>query len=642
MGSSVRIPIGTSDPADLSKGLPLFPGLGTARAGIAASSRSYKLFEVPILIVCTRLNIAVYAGYGFGIVGPAIAFLSKNVEVVRNNNQTTGQGELTVTFNDGLRMDAGSFVGAYVNAGVSGNLQIYLPRPWWKVWAWSWRTAFNFEEDFRIDLLALMFKLINYLLAQRPNGSTFTEDKDNKLAETKLDVKGYGMAGSSTGVTKDLTATPAVTAPLNLATYVPKLREINLLLAKIGGEVSFGPTAHLQYPVTFNFVGFRVRGGVLGADEADYTTNVQYRNGNQVTASGNRPFNLQQNPARFTSLVKYDTTVKLAISINARVKVAKFFSLGVNTPSLDLTNLLFRIPERNRTVEVPNSVTTQVGGGCVLIPNMTLGFRGPAGPEIRTGEVGRGTVTLPGFVSSSATVVSLEIQPDVANFPKSLSIPPRERSVEFPVIFTNGCMLTGNRDNPTETAPPSAITPFQNYRVRAWLPNPPEQTCSDFQAESPLSITNRFLRCWVFRGFNRGISPYWDEFASAKLQADVDDPRAPGGSSRTSAVLWFPYVNEQQQPVPVTFTLLDENRDPYSRSDVELFVGVESKLLAPSCTFNVILLREDQVATAPASFSLQWKSKGRVTGYTNRFYLLINAGCQYGQAEFWLDVENWS
>ena len=112
MGSSVRIPIGTSDPADLSKGLPLFPGLGTARAGIAASSRSYKLFEVPILIVCTRLNIAVYAGYGFGIVGPAIAFLSRNVEVVRNNNQTTGQGELTVTFNDGLRMDAGSFVGA--------------------------------------------------------------------------------------------------------------------------------------------------------------------------------------------------------------------------------------------------------------------------------------------------------------------------------------------------------------------------------------------------------------------------------------------------------------------------------------------------------------------------------------------------
>ena len=42
---------------------------------------------------------------------------------------------------------------------------------------------------------------------------------------------------------------------------------------------------------------------------------------------------------------------------------------------------------------------------------------------------------------------------------------------------------------------------------------------------------------------------------------------------------------------PVTFTLLDENREPYSRSDVELVVGVESKVLAPSCTFNVTLLR---------------------------------------------------
>jgi hypothetical protein len=204
-------------------------------------------------------------------------------------------------------------------------------------------------------------------------------------------------------------------------------------------------------------------------------------------------------------------------------------------------------------------------------------------------------------------------------------------------------MLTGNRDNPDEAAPPSAITPVQHYRVRAWLPNPPEQTCSDFQVESPLGITNRYLRSWIFRGFNRGISPPWDEFASAKIQANVDDPTAPRGSSRTSGLLWFPYVaNEQQLPVPITFTLLDENRDPYSRSDVELFVGVESKVLAPSCTFNVILLTERQVPTAPASFTINWKSRGPATGYTNRFYLLINAGCQYGQSEFWLDVENWS
>src|SRR5262249_4562075 len=152
--------------------------------------------------------------------------------------------------------------------------------------------------------------------------------------------------------------------------------EINLGLAKIDGHISFGPTAHLQYPVTFNFDGFTVEGGVLNAERADYRQDVQYRNGNQVTARGDKPFNLQQNPSYFTTHVKYQTTVKLQISIHAEVKVAKFFRVGANTPSLDLTYLLYRIPERNRSVPVEGSVKTAVGGGCVLTPNMTLRFEG--------------------------------------------------------------------------------------------------------------------------------------------------------------------------------------------------------------------------------------------------------------------------
>ena len=46
---------------------------------------------------------------------------------------------MTLTFNDGLRMQAGAFVGAYVTAGVSATVQIYLPRPWYKFWAFTWR-----------------------------------------------------------------------------------------------------------------------------------------------------------------------------------------------------------------------------------------------------------------------------------------------------------------------------------------------------------------------------------------------------------------------------------------------------------------------------------------------------------------------
>jgi len=39
MGNPFTVPIGTSDPMDLSKGLALIPSLGTLRAGISASSR---------------------------------------------------------------------------------------------------------------------------------------------------------------------------------------------------------------------------------------------------------------------------------------------------------------------------------------------------------------------------------------------------------------------------------------------------------------------------------------------------------------------------------------------------------------------------------------------------------------------------
>ncbi len=66
-------------------------------------------------------------------------------------------------------MQAGAFVGAYVSGGLTADLQIYLPRPWYKVWSFAWQTAFTIDKDFKVDLLALMFKLIKYLLTKKPN-----------------------------------------------------------------------------------------------------------------------------------------------------------------------------------------------------------------------------------------------------------------------------------------------------------------------------------------------------------------------------------------------------------------------------------------------------------------------------------------
>jgi hypothetical protein len=638
MGSNppVIIPIGTSNPVDLSAGLPLFPGLGTARAGIAASARSYKLFDIPILIVCTRLKISAYAGYGFGMVGPAVAFLSKSVSVARQDIQNGDAGQVTLTFSDGPEMQAGAFVGAYVAGGVTAALQIYLPRPWWKVWAFTWQNVFTFNKDFQIDLLALMSKLIQYLLSKKPNAGTFKEDTKDKLKETNLEVKGFILEGSSSGVRRDLRATPEMTAPLNLANYVPKLREVNLALAKIDGEISFGPTAHLQFPVTFNFDGFTVVGGIRGASQADYWENVQYRN-NQVTATGKTPFNLRENPTRFTTHVRYQTAVRVAISIHAKVKVAKFFSIEVNTPSLDLTYLLFRRPESIGPRPVENSVSTDVGGGCVLTPNMTLRFQGPDNPlEIKTGQLAKGLLTLAGFRSSSPATVALEIEPEprASNFPNIIRIPAGFQFIEFPFTFQNQCLPTGDRSDPSEMVPPSPIAPLQTYRVRATLLEYQGIACSDYQAETPLNITNRFIRCQAFRQTPRGIaSPPWDELASGRVNEEA-------GVTEVLAVLWFDYVSgEEPQTVPVTFTLLDENRQPYGRSDVEISTNGERGFLAPSCTLNVTLLGENQSAS---NLSIRWNSEGKSTGYSNLFYLVVNAGCRYGQTEFWLDVYNWS
>lgn len=640
--SPVTIPIGTSNPVDLSLGLPLFPDLGTARAGISASARSYKLFDIPILIVCTRLNLSVYAGYGFGIVGPAIAFLSKNVNVGRQNLDGGG-AQLTLNFDGPFQMEAGAFIGAFVSGGVTANLQVYAPDPWYKVWAWTWKNVFTINKDFKIDLLKLMYDLIKYLLSKKANAGSFTEDKSKKLEETKLGIQGFSMVGASSGVRPDLTATPEVTAPLNLANYVPKLREINQGLAKIDGEISFGPTAHFQYPVIFNFDGFTVEGGLQGGVTRGNYGNVSY-GPNRVTATGPTLFNERENPSRFTTNVRYRTTVRLAISIHAQVKVAKFFSIGVNTPSLDLTSLLFRRPESRGTVPVTGSVSTNVGGGCVLTPNMTLRFEGPDNNlEILTGQIAEGTVNLAGFRSGSDATVKLEIDPPAANFPTSVIIPADSRTASFRFSFQNQNLPTGNRNDPAETAPPSPLSALQSYSVRATLVEQPAESCSDYQAETPLSITNRVLRFRRYGNTFGALSPPWDALASATIDAAVNNPNAPNGSIQVPAVLSFPYVSDEQtQTVPLTFTLLDENREPYGSSDVELSSGNDRKSLTPSCTLNVTLVRAQDSATANSNLTILWKSKGPVTGYPNRFYLLVNGGREYGQTEFWLQVFNWS
>src|SRR5579871_4580205 len=127
------IPIGTSNPLNLCEGLPLLPSLGALRAGITGASRSETLFDIGFTALWVRIKASAYYSWGFGLCGPSIGFLSPNVDVLREN--VGNRGRLTLTFNEGLEMQAGLFVGASVGFGLTLSVQLFLPRPWWKVWS---------------------------------------------------------------------------------------------------------------------------------------------------------------------------------------------------------------------------------------------------------------------------------------------------------------------------------------------------------------------------------------------------------------------------------------------------------------------------------------------------------------------------
>lgn len=641
------IPIGTSDPTDLCQGLPLAPLLGT-RAGATGATRSRKLFDVGATILVTRFNVSSYYSWGFGVCGPSIAFLSRNVDVLREN--LGNRGQLTLNFNEGLEMQAGLFVGAFIGFGLTLSVQLYLPRPWYKVWSFAWRDAFAINVALNVDFLSLLVQLIQYMLS-RNSKSSFAADNQNRLRDTLPDLKQtFAMidaVGSRNTVEKDLTATPQLTLPFNLVNYFPPLKALNDSLGKIGGGVSVGPSLLLQFPVKFNFRRFTVEGGLEGRDQtadADYG-GVNY-NGRRLVATGPARFETGVKPSKITSHVNYETRFAFGISVHFKVGVAKLFNLEVNSASLDLSYLLSGIRERDRTLSVDNSVSTGVAGSCVLTPNMTLSFEGSDGSRtnLTTGQPLRGMVRLPGFRSTRNTDVRVEIEPPISGFPTKLTIPAGANSVSFQYTFQNQCIATGNRNNLSESTPPSPETPLQTYTVGARVPNDEVPTdCGDYHVQAPLNISERFIRFQRTSATAAGPAPPWDRLAGATINAD---PRLPGGGSKSDSAtfsLWFPYLgSEPDARVPVTFTLLDENRQPYARSNVLIlsFQGLPPSTLRPSVTGTVLLARN--AGGILAGVNLAWRSRGPATGYANRFYILVNAGCRFGQTEVWLDVWNWS
>jgi len=640
------IPIGTSDPINLCEGLPLIPRLGTARAGATGAARSEKLFDIGITILFTRINASSYYSWGFGVCGPAIGFLSPNVDVLRDN--VGNRGRMTLTFNEGLEMQAGLFVGAFAGIGLTLHVQLYLPRPWWRVWSFAWQDAFAINVGYTIDLLSLLVQLIQHMLSRNSKAS-FAVDNANRLRDALPDLRQtFAMvdsAGSRNTVDEVLTATPQLTLPFNLVNYFPPLKALNDGLAKIAGEISVGPSLLIQFPVDFRFTKFTVEGGLEGRgqnDSADYG-GIDY-NGKVLTATGPTRFEPGVKPSKVTSHVHYESRFALGLSVHFKVSVAKLFNVEVNSASLDLSNVLFGV-RRHLTIPVDTTVSTGVAGSCVLTPNMTLAFAtaNGSGANFTTGQRLRGTVRLPGFSSDQDKQVKVEIEPPVAGFPSSVTIPARGNTASFEYTFQNQCLSTGNPNSPSEVAAPSPVTPLETYTVSARLPTDEVTNgCTDYHVQVPLNISERYIRCQRIPGLSvAGTSPPWDtaKLAGVTLHADA----APGQTRELKLAafsLWFPYdPSENPAPVSLTFTLLNENRQPHATSNVTVSVDSGTVTLRPTARGT---RTPGRAYSDSRVFFLGWNSKGRSTGYSNRFYLVVDAGCRFGQTEIWLDVWNWS
>jgi hypothetical protein len=92
-------------------------------------------------------------------------------------------------------------------------------------------------------------------------------------------------------------------------------------------------------------------------------------------------------------------------------------------------------------------------------------------------------------------------------------------------------------------------------------------------------------------------------------------------------------------PVPVRFTLLDEEREPWTASSVRVTVpGATSGFqLRPSVTVEV-----PGHSFVNWDFTIAWDGIGQINGFTNRFIVVVDAGVDYGQDEVWLYLDNWS
>jgi hypothetical protein len=642
------IPIGTSGNGSLSlgDGLPLFPIIGTSRAGVSNTARSNTLFDGAATILFSRTKVSAYYEFFIGVLGPAVSFEFANAQVALDNPAQGGQ--VRVNLGGTQQMVAGLGVGMVVGAGLKLTQQFYLPESWYSPWKFSWRTAFELSFEFQVDFIRLLLNLIAFLLSDGGSSGFITSDRASKLARFLNVGSGFGLAESFKfyGYTSDrlgpgrlLNATPTFVIPFDFTKAVPGLANFIKRLAAIVGECAVGPMFLIQMPVSLELDGFTVGGGQGDGSSATYGP-VTY-NGSTAIANGGERFTT--NAQRFTTNVSYHTGFEIGLSVYFKIQICKVFCFQKTGPSLDLLHLfLAQIP----TYDASGSVSTNIASGCVLVPRMSLSFQSastdPAFPpelNIAVSDVlFTGTVTLDEPWDGGPQNVAIAINPTVANFPSSIAINTGARSCQFTYMFQNRCVISGDRNNPGAPISPSASSPFQSYSIRASLPNTSDP-CVDWEVTAPVKLRNRVLQATLLEGA-AGDGPVFSPTGGAQLNASAS--QAPEEVKNIATVkYYFPYPPGASYVTStvVNVYLLNEERLPHINSNVQISFdsGASANLKRAAAQVTI------PMPGAGATFTIEWLSFSHSPprGYSNLFYLILDAGCQFGQTEFWLSVWNW-
>ena len=637
------IPIGTSqDSLNLADGLPLFPKVGTARAGISNTSRSSPLADGSVTVLFLRTKVSAYYDFLMGIIGPAVSFNFPNNNVALIN-PTTGGGQVTVNLGADQQMVAGMAIGFVVGAGLTVSQEIYLPASWYTPWKFTWRTVFELSLRVEVDFIALLLNLINYLLGQSGKDGYLSRDTSDKLTR----YLGYGSAGGvaesfkfyayssdSLGPNETVTATPRHVIPFDLMKSIPAARNFMKLLATIVGEVQFGPCLEIHMPVTLGLAGFTVGGG-QGANSSETYSPVTY-DGSTAIARGTKRFETLAD--RFTTNVVYTTGFTVAVSYFFKISLMKVFSIQVNTGSLDLLNLLnLKVPPR----AVEGSVSTEVATSCILTPQMSIAFSVAGNPSVPPNTVIAGLVfSCEIFLSEPwagpPTNIALSISPPISGFPSSVPLATGRAVAIFKHTIPNQYVIAGIPGNIGAEIPPSSTSPYQSYLVTATIPPNDLQPCFDWEVTAPLMLMNRVLTARRVYG-TPGDGPVWNpSYGGAQVNANPDyaPQNVPNGVD--AYYLFGALPGQTPTQTPITITLYNDERHPHSGSDVWISFGDKSAQLSPSATLTL------PIYTGGVYFFVQWRSMGPQVNYSSRFYLVLDGGDVCGQTEFWLTVWNWS